>query len=230
VRAAAKQKKIDGYLVAWDPVKQKEAWRVRYGKGGNGGTLTTAGNLVVEGTSHQQLVIYRATDGKQLWATDAQTVPMAGPITYTVGGEQYIAVEAGGASFGPAQGDPDNRSMARVLAFKLGADAHLPSIPPRPKYPPPPFVVGGTEEEIRAGSIAYHRVCAQCHGRDAISTNAIPDLRHMTPDTRAQFNQIVLKGLRASKGMASFSDLLSDKDAEAIYAYLVARAREDWNQ
>jgi quinohemoprotein ethanol dehydrogenase len=231
VRAEATKmrKKTYGYLIAWDPVKQREAWRVRYAQGGNGGTLTTAGNLVVEGTSGQQLAVYRATDGKKLWATDAQTVPMAGPIAYAVDGEQYIAVEAGGASFGPAQGDPNNRSGGRVLAFKLDAEEHLPPVLPRPKYPPPPFVTSGTEEQVREGNAAYHRVCAQCHGRDAVSTNAIPDLRHMSPDTRATFKDIVLKGQRASKGMASFSDVVSEKEADAIYAYLVARAREDWN-
>lgn len=230
IRAEAKKKKIDGYLLAWDPVRQREAWRVRYGKGGNGGTLTTAGNLVVEGTSAQQLVVYRATDGKKLWQSDAQTVPMAGPIAYAVDGVEYIAVEAGGASFGPARGNPNARAAARVLAFKLGGAQSLPPIPVRPVYPPPPFVVGGTEEDVRDGSAAYHRVCAQCHGRDAVSVNAIPDLRHMSPDTRAAFKDIVLHGARAAKGMASFADLVSPKQADQIYAYLVARAREDYDK
>ncbi|MGH8258925.1 MAG: PQQ-binding-like beta-propeller repeat protein, partial [Steroidobacteraceae bacterium] len=230
VRAQEKKKKIYGYLLAWDPVRQKEVWRVRYDKGGNGGTLTTAGNLVVEGTSDQQLVIYRATDGRKLWSMDAQTVPMAGAISYTVDGAQYIAVEAGGASFGLARGNPNARSTGRVLAFRLDAHDHLPAIAPRPNYPPPPFVTGGTEADIRAGSIAYHRVCALCHGRDAISTNAIPDLRHMPPDVRKEFPDIVLKGRLAKQGMESFADQVTPQEADEIYAYLVARAREDWNK
>ncbi len=229
VRAEAKQMKPYGYLLAWDPVRQKEVWRVPYDRGGNGGTLTTAGNLVVEGTSAQQLVIYRATDGKPLWRMSAQTVPLAGAVSYAVDGVQYIAVEAGGASFGAGRGDPNDRAVARVLAFRLGGRARLPPIAPRPIYPPPPLVVGASEEVVRDGSLAYHRVCAQCHGRDAVSVNAIPDLRHMPPDIRAEFRDIVLKGKLAAQGMASFSDLLSAQDADAIYAYLVARAREDWN-
>ncbi len=80
------------------------------------------------------------------------------------------------------------------------------------------------------GMAAYHKTCAQCHGRDAISTNAIPDLRHMTPETRAQFNDIVLKGVRSAKGMQNFSDVVSEADADAINAYLIARAREDYNR
>jgi quinohemoprotein ethanol dehydrogenase len=229
IRAEYAQKKIDGYLLAWDPVKQKEAWRVPYGKGGNGGTLTTAGNLVVEGTSDQTLAIYRATDGKKLWSSSAQTVPMAGPMSYSVEGVQYIAVEAGGATFGPARGNPNNRSGARVLAYRLDGGGELPPIPPRQELPAPPFATA-SEEVVKAGSIAYHRTCAQCHGRDAISVNAIPDLRHMTAQTRADFKDIVLKGKRADKGMASFSDVVTPQEAEAISQYLTARAREDWNK
>ncbi len=230
IRAELKKKKIYGYLLAWDPVRQKEAWRVQYDRGGNGGTLTTAGNLVVEGTSAQKLAIYRATDGKKLWEMNAETVPMAGAVSYAVDGVQYIAVEAGGASFGMSRGNANDRAAARVLAFRLGGTERLPPIAPRPSYPPPPFVIGASEDVVREGSLAYHRVCAQCHGRDAISVNAIPDLRHMSPDVRKEFKNIVLKGKLAAKGMENFSDVVTDKEADAIYAYLVARAREDWNK
>ncbi len=230
IREEAKTRKVRGYLMAWDPVKQKEAWRVPYDKGGNGGTLTTAGNLVMEGTSEQEFVAYRATDGKRLWGADAQTVPMAGAMTYTADGEQYIAVEAGGASFGFAQGKAQ-RSSGHILAYKLGGTAQLPPIPPAPPIPaPPPFSVSGTEVQVKEGMAAYHKTCAPCHGRDAVSTNAIPDLRHMTPETRAQFKDIVLKGLRSAKGMQNFSDVVSATDADNINFYLIARAREDYHK
>ena len=49
------------------------------------------------------------------------------------------------------------------------------------------------------GSAAFHKTCALCHGRDAISTNTIPDLRRMTPDTRKEFKDIVLKGTRSPR-------------------------------
>ncbi len=107
-------KTVTGHLLAYDPVKQKEVWRVPYSGGGAGGTVTTAGNLVFEGTGEQQFVAYRATDGKKLWEFDAQTVPMAGPMTYSVGGEQYVAVQAGGATFGFAMGRPQRVRWARA--------------------------------------------------------------------------------------------------------------------
>jgi quinohemoprotein ethanol dehydrogenase len=38
----------------------------------------------------------------------------------------------------------------------------------------------------------------------------------------------VLKGTRQDKGMAGFADILSEADADAIHAFLIARANEDW--
>ena len=56
-----------GRLLAWDPVKQKEAWRVEHVAPWNGGTLTTAGNLVFQGTADGRFVAYNATTGEKLW-------------------------------------------------------------------------------------------------------------------------------------------------------------------
>jgi quinohemoprotein ethanol dehydrogenase len=58
----------------------------------------------------------------------------------------------------------------------------------------------------------------------------VKDLRHMDAPTHAQFNDIVLKGLRVEKGMASFASLLMPADVEAIHAYLISRANEDWGR
>ena len=48
---------------------------------GNGGTLTTAGNLLVQGTINRTLAIYRADNGKKLWEMPVESVPVAGPMT-----------------------------------------------------------------------------------------------------------------------------------------------------
>ena len=50
----------------------------------------------------------------------------------------------------------------------------------------------------------------------------------MARETRAEFNAIVLDGIRKEKGMIGFRDLLNEDDAASINAYLVARANEDW--
>jgi quinohemoprotein ethanol dehydrogenase len=219
------------WLVAWDPVKQAAAWRIPLPRHGNGGVLTTAGNLVVEGTTRQTLSIFRATDGALLWEMPVQSAPVSGPITYEMDGTQYIAVNAGWGG-GAAQiergaGIAQNRASARLLVFRLGAHKQLPPLAPAaPISDPPPL--RATEETVQRGASVFATTCAQCHGQLAVG--GVKDLRHMTPGTHAAFNDIVLKGLRVQKGMASFASLLSAADVDAVHAYVIARAQEDWGR
>ncbi|MEO6186403.1 MAG: PQQ-dependent dehydrogenase, methanol/ethanol family, partial [Steroidobacteraceae bacterium] len=111
-------------LIAWDPVKQEIRWRVPLPRHGNGGVLTTAGNLVFEGTTKQTLAAFRATDGALLWEMPVQSAPVSGPITYEMDGVQYVAVNAGWGG-GAAQiergaGTAMNRASARLIVVKLG--------------------------------------------------------------------------------------------------------------
>jgi quinohemoprotein ethanol dehydrogenase len=216
-------------LIAWDPVKQEIRWRVPLPRHGNGGVLATAGNLVFEGTTRQTFAAFRATDGKQLWEMPVQSSPVAGPITYAIDGEQYVAVNAGFGG-GAAQiersiGRAENRAAARLLVFRLGGKAQLPPLAPAPPIPDPP-PLRATEETVQKGAAIYARTCAQCHG--PLAVGGVKDLRQMSPQVHAQFNDIVLKGLRVQKGMASFANLLSVDDVDAVHAYLISRAQEDW--
>ncbi len=216
-------------LIAWDPVKQEVRWRVPLPRHGNGGVLTTAGNLVFEGTTKQTFAAFRASDGALLWEMPVQSAPVAGPITYEMDGVQYVAVNAGWGG-GAAQiergaGTALNRASARLLVFRLGASGQLPPLPPAAPIPDPP-PLRASEETVRKGAAIYARTCAGCHGQLAVG--GVKDLRQMTRDTHAQFNDIVLKGVRVQKGMASFANLLSADDAEAVHAYVIARAQEDW--
>jgi len=217
------------WLLAWDPATQKEAWRVPLPRHGNGGVLTTAGNLVIEGTTHQTLTIFRATDGRKLWEMPVQSAPVAGPITFTAGGEQYIAVNAGWGG-GAAQvergaGTQQQRASARLLVFKLGGTLQLPPLPAAQPVPDPP-PLRATEDVVRRGAELFGQTCAQCHGQLAIG--GVKDLRQMTREAHAQFNDIVLQGTRVDQGMAGFANLLTPADVEAIHAYVIARANEDW--
>jgi quinohemoprotein ethanol dehydrogenase len=83
---------------------------------------------------------------------------------------------------------------------------------------------------IAEGGALYNRTCGNCHGFNARSGGVIKDLREMSPATHAEFDDIVLGGARASAGMASYADVLSAREAEAIHAYLVMRANEDWGR
>jgi quinohemoprotein ethanol dehydrogenase len=220
------------WLVAWDPVRQREVWRVDHGRDGSGGTLATAGGLVFEGTIRKTFAAYRASDGRKLWETEAQSVPVAGPITYTVKGVQYVAVNAGwggGLSHVQANAFRDlNVSSARLLVFKLGGQAKLPPAKPGDIRPPQPPQGRAPEAVVAKGGELYAAHCALCHG--TLARGGIKDLRHMTPETHRDFLAIVMDGSRKSAGMASFADVLGKEDAEAIHGYLIARANEDWGE
>jgi alcohol dehydrogenase (cytochrome c) len=61
-----------------------------------GGVLNTAGGLTFVGTWEGKLVALDHTNGKPLWDFQLGTPVSAPPITYSVGGKQYVAVIAGG--------------------------------------------------------------------------------------------------------------------------------------
>jgi PQQ-dependent dehydrogenase (methanol/ethanol family) len=224
---------VKGRLVAWDPVKQREAWRAEYKSAWNGGTLATAGNLVFEGTADGRFVAYRASDGELLWQSPAGTGVVAAPITYLVDGEQYVTVMAGwGGAFPLAYGEAAERagvtSVGRVLTWKLGGVATLPPSEPFDASPPPPapIEVKATAKERKRGGLLYHEWCAVCHGLKAVSGGVVPDLRRASAETHASFAEIVIGGVRQEKGMPSFADVLSTDDVRLIQAYVVQRVRE----
>ena len=87
---------LKGHLSAWDPVTQKEAWRAQYDWPWNGGVLSTAGNLVFQGTSDGRLIAYMADTGSKVWEMNVYNGIGAPPVSYNIDGVQYIAVAAGG--------------------------------------------------------------------------------------------------------------------------------------
>ena len=119
-----------GYLKAWDPVAKKTRWEIEYPAFWNGGLLTTAGNLLFQGTGDGRFVAYAADTGKTLWSVPTMIGIIAPPMTYSVDGEQYVAVLAGYGGGGAVTGG-DPRTMAsgkylnegHILAFKLGGKA-----------------------------------------------------------------------------------------------------------
>ncbi|MGX7894627.1 PQQ-dependent dehydrogenase, methanol/ethanol family [Tsuneonella sp. HG222] len=218
-----------GYLLAWDPKTQTERWRVDYGLPGSGGALSTAGNIVVQGTIKKTVAIYRATDGKLLWEMPVDQAAVAGPITYMIDGVQYIALNAGwGGSpvYNLNKAGPFRTATAKLLVFRLGAKGvTLPPMAPPSALPPPPRLTAN-EATVAKGRRLYQETCVRCHGEDAIG--GVKDLRFMTPQTHGLFADIVLKGIYREKGMVGFADVLSPEDSEAIHQYLIARGNEDY--
>ena len=67
-----------------------------------GGTLTTAGNLVFQGTADGRFIAYNATTGEKLWDSPTGTGVVAAASTYMVDGKQYVAVVVGRTAALPA--------------------------------------------------------------------------------------------------------------------------------
>jgi len=223
---------IKGHLSAWDPVEQKEVWRVERTSPVNGGVLSTAGNLVFEGTAQGNLEAYRAATGEKLWSADAQSGVVAAPVTYTVSGEQFVAVVVGwGGVFPLATGEIALKSgraqnVSRVLAFKLDGEQSLPPLPQaaQPLLKPPRATA--STAVVRRGEELYQRYCSGCHGDVGVSGGVLPDLRYSEALENARWEEVILGGSRKSFGMVSFSKELSKPDAEAIRAYLIFRANQ----
>ncbi|MFM7403448.1 MAG: PQQ-dependent dehydrogenase, methanol/ethanol family, partial [Erythrobacter sp.] len=226
---------LRGMLVAWDPVAQKARWTVEHPGPWNGGLLSTGGGLVFQGTAGSEFNAYDAANGKKLWSFAAQTGVVAPPITYTVNGEQYVAVLAGwgGAYALTIDGDlldrkAPVRNISRLLVFKLGGSAKLPSEPALAKLPldPPPSTA--SSEVIAVGQTKFGRYCAVCHGAGAVGSTVLPDLRHAGSLESAQtWSAVVHDGVLKDNGMVSFAGSLTKPEIEAIRAYVIKRANED---
>jgi quinohemoprotein ethanol dehydrogenase len=228
VTAAAKSSSGSS-LIAWDPVQQREAWRVAYPRAGNGGTLSTGGKLVFQGSVDGHLNAYAADSGAKLWSYDTQNAIMGGPMTFELDGEQHIATLAGiggVAMAGALGGGGQKRSeFGRVVAFKLGGKAQLPAIEETVTRVIPDLRRANATGDAEAGQRHYDRVCAACHGASARSATSVPDLRYSaTIADAATFKSIVIDGTRAEKGMVGFASVLTAADAEAVRAYLVHMA------
>jgi len=228
---------VKGKLVAWDPVRQKQAWVVERTGPWNGGVLSTAGNLVFEGTAAGNFEAYRASTGEKLWSSPAQTGVMAGPMTYTINGEQYVAVLAGwGGVFPLAAGEVSFKSgrvrnISRMLVYKLDGKAALPPVPDEEPAVLRPPSSKASADDIKRGEATFQRFCSNCHGDVAVSGGVIPDLRYSSALSSDQlFSSIVLGGLLRKQGMVSFAKELTSEDVRSIRSYVIFRANQSLGQ
>jgi len=219
---------ITGTLLAWDPVAGKPRWQVEHNGPWNGGVLSTAGNLVFQGNAEGELAAYRADTGEQLWSFDAQTGIVAPPVSYRLGGAQYLAVVAGwGGSLALSGGEALKtgaiRNRSRLLVFRLGGEATLPPAVDKPLVIDPPELTG-SPEQVAAGFQLYSTYCVFCHGDTAVSGGVTPDLRALTPEKHAMWDAIVLGGMHWQNGMVGFGGELSKEQADNIHHYVIERA------
>ena len=115
-----------GRLVAVDMNNRTTAWQHRERSPQSTGALPTGGGVVFVGDLDRYFSAYDAKSGQMLWRVRLADTPNGPPITYSVGGRQYVAVTTGSGSpfthtFGnliPDVRNPPNSSSA-VWVFAL---------------------------------------------------------------------------------------------------------------
>ena len=227
-KLAAIKASLKGYLQAWDPVTQKEAWRVPHAGPWNGGVLTTAGGLVFQGTADGHLLAVDARTGRREWDFYTGVGIVAAPMTYSIGGRQYLAVLTGlggseiASPFAPLTGP---RPPGRIMVFAL--DARTAYAPPKITLAPPVQVADAwTAAQVAHGGAIFSLRCAQCHGATARSSGILPDLRRSPVLADAEsWKAVTTDGVLASRGMVSFSRWYSPADLEDVRGYVAERAR-----
>ena len=219
------------WLVAWNPVTQKEVWRNKTPGVTAGGVLSTRGGLVFQGRADGLLVATDADTGQEVWRYEMGVGTQANPISYRVGGKQYISILAGWSggqmvlgSLSAQHGWVGREHARRLLTFALDGNA------PAPKSAPPklPAVLQDASFKVdpalaEKGKYVY-QACVICHGVAVVAGGYAPDLRASQVPLQADaFKAIVQGGALASRGMPPFSEF-TDEQLGQLQHYIRSRA------
>lgn len=214
-----------GHLLAWDPIAQKPAWKVEHIAPWNGGVLTTAGNLVFQGTADGRFVAYNAKTGEKLWETPTGSGVIAAPATYEVDGQQYVTIAVGwGGVYGLSASHSETKSSGKIYTFAIGGDGTLPAFEPND----PGTLLAGVEYDpngIGLGFKLYINNCLFCHGVPAVNNGgAIKNLGYSDPEVIGNLSGILIDGPYESLGMPNFKGKLSEEEIEKIKAFIQGTA------
>ncbi|MFO1401553.1 MAG: PQQ-dependent dehydrogenase, methanol/ethanol family [Steroidobacteraceae bacterium] len=223
-------------LTAWDPIAQKAVWEVpAEGWWDHAGVLSTAGDLVFQGTDTGLLRVFDAHDGRVLKEIDTGSSIIAAPMSYAIDGVQYVAVMAAWGGGGWFITHPESAAFkygneGRILVYRLDGG---PTPKPQPiadpgPLPEPPPLTEKRADVLARGGLLFAQNCSICHQN--VPRSAVPDLRRMSAVTHQTFNDIVLRGARRPLGMPQWNDVFNDADADAMHAYLVSIAWEAYRQ
>ena len=226
-----------GALLAWDPVVQQGRWSVKRPSMWNGGTLTTAGGLVFQGSGDGMFEAFDARTGERLWSFDAKLGIVAAPISYVVSGRQQVSVLVGYGGAGGLWSSVTNRGWKygqqprRLLTFSLDGNARLAPTAPRD------FTVRALDDPnltidhaAAERGEALYGACAMCHGVALSSAGSAPDLRESAAALDfGILKSIVQQGALLPRGMPQFS-WLKDDQIRSLQIYIRQRARAALNQ
>jgi PQQ-dependent dehydrogenase (methanol/ethanol family) len=214
-----------GALVAWDPLAREPRWVVDYPFQVNGGTLTTAGNLVFQGGADGFLRAFTADSGQPLWEVDLGVGIMAPPVTFELDGTQYLSVLVGwGGSAGLiGAGSGAYKGEGRLWTFRLGGDQNIVPVEgqPLPELTEIPF--NADAALLAEGENLYVGNCMLCHGAGGASGGSISDLRYAAPATYDNIQSIVRQGAYTSLGMPNLGEFVTEEQVESIKNWLLSR-------
>ena len=105
-----------GEVMAWDPVKKQKVWGNKDELLYLGGMLSTAGGLVFHGDLKGWFKALDAKTGAALWKFNTGSGVSAAPMTFELGGTQYVAVVSGRTFAIPAFFGPIGEKMVAASA------------------------------------------------------------------------------------------------------------------
>jgi glucose dehydrogenase/plastocyanin len=151
-----------GRIVAMDPTTNRVAWQktTQWALSAGNGMLTTAGGVMFIGQPDGYLVALDVNNGRELWRFQTGAGVHTAPITYSINGEQYVAVFAGGNSVPYASPTGDN-----LWAFKLGG-----TVPPAATPIAPPTRQPITAAAVAGGAVANTVLLGRTTATSAEST------------------------------------------------------------
>ncbi len=228
-------------LTAWNPLTQSKAWEVETPGLTNGGVIVTRGGLVFQGRADGRFVANDTDTGAELWSHNMGVGTQASPMSFSVKGEQHLAVLAGWggsqmlmASMSAQHGWVGRQYPRRLLVYKLDGKASAPPSPAPSQPTPidaPEFVVD--ESKAEQGKKLYARLCVICHGSGVVAGGYAPDLRASPlPLSDLAFAAIVRDGGLIKRGMPEFPEF-SDEELDGLRHYIRQQARHEpsaWEQ
>jgi alcohol dehydrogenase (cytochrome c) len=202
--AAAKLQAPRGWVTAVSGSTGAVLWRRQAESQVQAGMVPTKSDLLFAGDTHGNLLVFDATTGTRLRRIDTGGALNSGLISYSAGGEQYVAATVGG----PTENPSTVAGPLRVVVYGLHGSDH-PQVVALQRQPPP--------ANIPATVLAF-TTCAQCHGPTGGGTSAPP----LTRQTQLA-DPVLLKQFLATVPPPMprlYPGVLTDKDVELVAEYL----------
>ena len=152
------------YLCGLGSGEQKEAWKQTEGTA-RAGTMTTAGNLVFQGTAQHQIQRLPRRYREKLWTTDTQARSLeAVRATRSMASSTLRWWRPAGGFGGGSYWAPN---YARLLVYKLGGNVQLPEQSGlRTPAAESARRISATPRSTELGDKQYTAHCAGCHGNN----------------------------------------------------------------